>query len=190
MKTENVFNLNETEDLKVVKWQIERDTAFIGGVARRCDYGFPSVIYISPEDNISSGLLNVGFVSNLLWLTCPHLVREIHKIESNGAVKKMQDYISKNMPLKRQMDMAHVKYYYLRKRSYGHLVDFHPALSDLNIMNTGIGGIRDTDNIKCLHLHYAHSAVCQENFAGRAVTRMLDKKMCCCDVTCRQALER
>lgn len=178
------------EDVKLVMCQLDTETIQFDSVAERCYWGVPRVILLNPrrtdgdEGNASS--FDYRALSNIMWLTCPYLNEEIHALESRGLIDSIQNFISGDRHLTTMMNDAHAHYYYLRKRLFEKY--FGPVMPvDANeIFHTGIGGIKETEFIKCLHIHYTHYRICQDNVVGRIVHHLLDGKINCRTARCRE----
>lgn len=73
-------------DLSTVSVQMKGrrfDPSVIIGTARRCIFGFPSVVACSP-------LRDGKPFPTTFWLTCPHLVKVCGALESEGAVTELE----------------------------------------------------------------------------------------------------
>lgn len=73
-------------DLSAVSLQMKGrrfDSSVVIGTARRCIFGFPSVIACSP-------LRDGKPFPTTFWLTCPHLVKVCGALESEGAVTELE----------------------------------------------------------------------------------------------------
>jgi len=181
----------DSNDLKVIKWQLNTDHVNMTGIVRKCVYGYPAIILLNPVESISQNgkkKLNFMAISNPLWLTCPFLNKKIHEFESNGYIKKITDLINTDRSLIELMKNAHANYYYLRRNLYSR--DFGEISSlefNTKIINSGIGGIKEIDNIKCLHQHYSHFQICEDNVAGRIIHNLLNGINYCRERLCDDA---
>lgn len=181
------FNKN---DLKSVGRQLKSDKIRITGIIERCKWDFPSIILLYPKrdsgkSNFGAGVMDHMSISTLLWLTCPFLNDRIHRLESDGYIKKISDFISSDRMFIKKMQHAHAQYFYFRKKVYRYFFgDVRSQDENSKLFNVGIGGITDIDNIKCLHIHYAHYRICNENLAGNIVYRLLNEEINCTDKIC------
>lgn len=169
------------KDECTIKWQLHTDDVYCGAIVCRCSYGFPKIILLDPVTDHANfnKTLNYESISNILWLTCPFLNKQIHELENSGAIEKIQKYINSERPLREEMSDAHAHYYYLRKRVYNAFFgEIYPE-EQIKVFNTGIGGIRDTDSVKCLHIHFCHYHLCNENLVGLITTEMLKGSIEC-----------
>lgn len=168
----------ESRDIGIVKHQLGGREVFMDGVVKRCYYGMPSVILLAP--------VNFTAVATLLWLSCPFLNKRIHALESDGFIKKIEKIIREDDSLTQEMQKAHNHYIALRKSCCENFFAQNTDSSGLQkLSESGIGGIRDTGNLKCLHLAAAHYAVCADNTAGRAVFELLGEEQYCANGMCR-----
>ncbi len=178
------------EDIETIKRQLNAEDVRLTGVAERCRWGCPSVIILYPFRRPEGGepdmkRLNYTSISTLIWLSCPYLNERIHRIESDGYVKKIGTWIHDKREYLDSMRFAHAHYYFLRKNVYRHFLGEVTSLEEnVRLFNAGIGGISNTDTIKCLHLHYAHFRLCDRNFAGRITSMLLNGDIYCDDRIC------
>ena len=183
-------------DIDVIRKQLGSEEAHIAGIVERCSYGYPSVVLLSPVkdpgnsrgDLRSNKKIYYTAAANLLWLTCPYLNRKIHDLESDGYIRKIEELIQDDSLLEKLMYSAHAHYYFFRKEILNYFLGNITSIHDSMIfVTTGIGGIRDIRNIKCLHLHYAHYRICRNNVAGRLAYELLDGAIQCEEVLCSNA---
>jgi hypothetical protein len=161
-------------------------------IIKRCVYGYPSIIIIDSMDSDSdinkesdkSLFESFQAVSDVLWLTCPYLNEKIHYIESNGYIKKIQDYIFSDRRSKSMMNSAHAHFYYLRKNIFGIKIKKNRIDELKKIAGFGIGGMEKFHSIKCLHMHYAHYIFCDKNIAGMMTAMLLKKNISCDSARC------
>jgi hypothetical protein len=175
-------------DSLVVKGLLGGREVFMAGVARRCPHGYPSVIVLSPgsaneEDEME---LNFTSIATPLWLTCPHLNDRIHRLESLGYIKKIETLFREDEDFAEKMKLAHIQYAFFRKNMYKQYFVDPVTFDNLNgVLGTGIGGIRDIETVKCLHLHVAHYYLYEENVVGKAALSLLEEDTFCGKETCK-----
>lgn len=186
----NIEYDNCTEnDEAVIKWQLKTNDVYCAAIVHRCSHGYPQIILLNPISNCEDGgkSLNYESISNILWLTCPFLNKKIHDIENTGVIEKIQSFISSERTLQECMSDAHAHYYYLRKRVYNVFFnDIYPE-KEIKVFNTGVGGIRDADSVKCLHIHFCHYHLCNDNLVGLITTEMLNDSIECEEGNCFHA---
>ncbi len=179
-------------DIEVLQCQLERDFVNPADILERCVWGFPRLILLNPliRDRETKDL-HVDFqaLSNLIWLTCPYLNTEIHEIESHGYIDRIEDFIQSDRELETRMKNAHAHYYHLRKSLFRNYMGNISSLELNDIFNSGIGGITEIDHIKCLHIHYAHYRLCDDNVAGLITEHLLEGKLNCRRGRCRECLK-
>ena len=177
------------DDISIVKRQLQVNNVSIAGIVERCPHGFPAVIIINPAVSIGKGDIgeaNYSMLSNILWLTCPYVNKQIHDLESKGYVRKMGDFISNDRALSLLMNNAHAHYHFLRKNIFTRFFNSGETVPKnvSDIFQTGIGGIKNSEYLKCLHVHYAHYKLCPDNVAGKIVCHLLEGKTVCSEVLC------
>lgn len=185
------------EDIETIKRQLNTSDVRLTGIVERCKWGHPSIIILYPLRNAEryepvDKRLNYMSISTLIWLTCPYLNERIHKLESDGYIKKIGVFIHSKREYFDSMRYAHAHYHFLRKNVYRYFLgDVSSLEENVRLFNTGIGGINNPDTIKCLHLHYAHFRLCDRNLTGRTVSMLLNDDKYCDDHRCgEQSQER
>lgn len=130
-------------------------------VAARCSHGAPTVI-VSP-----SQLEDGSRFPNWAYLTCPHLVREISKIESeNGAAHyaALLEVSEDSQEARRKLDSQ------LRSARLKECIDY--GQTDI-CAEVGIAGQQNIYAIKCLHIHAAyHLAGLQDDIGADLIARI------------------
>jgi uncharacterized protein len=175
-------------DVRVIRWQLKQDDIFISGVVERCEYGFPRVMLLNPlPSSETGGAPRYEAITNLIWLTCPYLNERIHGLEQEGLIDKITEFINGDLEMRTMMDAAHARFYYLRKNYYKRFFGSEQESGAARLFNAGIAGIRDIRTIKCLHAHFSHFRICDDNAAGMITSRLLDDKINCDEVRCRDA---
>ncbi|RPI91747.1 MAG: DUF501 domain-containing protein [Spirochaetales bacterium] len=174
------------EDIDVIRRQIGRKKIYADGIVERCEYGYPRIMLLNPD--AGGGEWNYEAVSNVLWLTCPYLNERIHGLEQSGYLEKIGILIRQDNSLKMKMENAHAQMFYLRKRVCHPLHGETFPFEMRRVMDAGVGGARDTSSLKCLHAHFCHYRVCENNVAGLVTARLLDDRLNCEEVRCRNAI--
>ena len=123
-------------------------------VARRCRCGLPQVIETDPflEDGTP--------FPTFYWLTCRALVSEVSRLESEGAIRQVNELLESRPELARTLDEATARYISVRSHRGDLGRDEHPG-----------GG---PGRVKCLHAHLAHHLVTHDNPVGVWVSARLD----------------
>ena len=131
------------------------DKSLIVGIARKCKFNRVQVITCSPVAK------KLKPFPTSFWLTCPYLIKLAGKIESNGGVIELENFLRAN-------NLFHdwYKYNLMHKLIRVNLLDknlrefLRKYKSSIykSLMRGGIGGIKDFShsiNVKCLHLQTA-----------------------------------
>ena len=124
-------------DIAAVREQLQREptTAFI--VVARCTGGHPLVIRNAPLDAAGAPF------PTTYWLTCPSAVKAVSRVESGGAISRMNERIQEDEAFDRDVERAHAAYAADRAR------DLEEARAWGGVAGTRTG-------VKCLHAHYAY----------------------------------
>jgi uncharacterized protein len=119
-------------DREIVERQLGRPTRAFRRVAVRCPFGFPAVTEQAPFD--ASG---TPFPTQF-WLTCPHLVTVLARVEAAGGVERWTAAAATDGELRVSLERAHDEQRRLRPELPG-----------------GVAGAARTGSLKCLHAHAA-----------------------------------
>jgi hypothetical protein len=120
------------DDRAIVERQLGRAPRAFRRVAVRCPYGTPAVTEQAPFDEAGEPF------PTTYWLTCPHLVATIARVEAAGGVERWSRRARKDPELSESLRRAHDDQRRLRPELPG-----------------GIGGQTRTGGLKCLHAHAA-----------------------------------
>jgi uncharacterized protein len=120
------------DDAAIVERQLGRSPRAFRRVAVRCPFGRPAVVEQQPFD-----VDGTPFPTQF-WLTCPHLVTQISRLEAGGGVARWTRAAAEDDALRASLEEAHAEQRSLR-----------PELP------VGIGGASRTGSLKCLHAHAA-----------------------------------
>ena len=132
-------------DRSTVRRQIGREPRALAGIAARCVFGFPAVTRQSPHDSEGRPFPTAYYV------TCPHLVRQIDRLESDGGVRRFERALASDERLQQATEAAHASHRVLH--------------------GTSIAGSSDSSHVKCLHAHAAFALAGHEHPLGEAVVR-------------------
>lgn len=157
------------DDAAVVAWQLGRAPRGSWRVVCRCSFGYPTCIATAP-------VLDGGApFPTLFYLTCPHLVEEVSRLESGGFLETVRGMVTTNESLASRLSDADDSYRKARAREAGG-VDPAP--------NVGIAGQRDPLAVKCLHAHVAAYLGGIDDPIGEVV--MMDRAAECRDQRCEE----
>jgi hypothetical protein len=120
------------DDRAVVELQLGRKPRAFKRVAVRCPYGRPAVTEQEPFDDSGEPF------PTTFWLTCPHLVAAVARLEAAGGVERFGRLAAGEPELGASVEEAHEEQRRLRPELPG-----------------GVGGQTRTAGLKCLHAHAA-----------------------------------
>jgi len=116
----------------VVEQQLGRPPRAFRRVAVRCPFGRPAVAEQAPFDERGDPF------PTTFWLTCPHLVAAVSRLEASGGVARWTNAVRSDARLAASLKAADEEQRHLR-----------PELP------VGIGGASRSGSLKCLHAHAA-----------------------------------
>jgi hypothetical protein len=120
------------DDRELVGRQLGRPPRAFRRVAVRCPFGLPAVTEQAPFDAAGRPF------PTQFWLTCPHLVAGLARVEASGGVERWTVAAGRDGALRTSLARAHAEQRVLRPELPG-----------------GIGGAGRTGSLKCLHAHAA-----------------------------------
>jgi hypothetical protein len=121
------------DDRAVVARQIGREPRAFRRVVVGCPFGRPAVTEQAPFDNAGAPF------PTTYWLTCPHAVAQVSRLEAAGGVERWSRAVQENPELAASLERATAEQRRLRPE-----------------LDLGIGGARpDARGLKCLHAHVA-----------------------------------
>lgn len=126
-------------DFTAVQVQLGREPRGVLGVAHRCECGAPDVVRTSPR------LPDGTPFPTYYYLTCPRLASAVSRLESDGTMVELSEWLANDGDVLAAYESAH--------RSY--LKDRESAGAVAEIAGTTAGGM--PDRVKCLHVLVAHS---------------------------------
>ena len=101
-------------------------------MVRRCPFGRPAVTEQAPYDESGEPF------PTQFWLTCPHLVAAVSRLEAAGGVERWSEAARADPELARSLAAANAEQRRLRPE-----------------LDAGIGGSTRSGSLKCLHAHAA-----------------------------------
>jgi uncharacterized protein len=145
-------------DLAVIRRQLGRPPRGQMFVARRCSLGNPSVLLTLPHPGEG------GPVPPPLWLSCPYLVREVSRMESEGTIRRYSEALDR-----KGFDDREKKLFIEEEKRFGRL----QAILSVGCSETqagrlarrGIAGGRP-GAVKCLHAHTAYRLASGQGVVG------------------------
>jgi hypothetical protein len=150
-----------SSDEDTVARQLGRPPRGSWRVVTRCSYGCPTVI-------ATPSLLASGEpFPTLLWLTCPHLVEAVGRLESGGEVEAWAARLAADPALATRMRDADAAYRSARADESG---------GEDACAGVGIAGQRDPLATKCLHAHVASALAGIDDPVGESVLGGLERE--------------
>jgi uncharacterized protein len=120
-------------DRAVVERQLGRPPRAFRRVVVRCPFGRPAVTEQTAYDDAGEPF------PTTFWLTCPHLVAAVSRLEAAGGVERWSAAASEDDALGRSLERANDEQRSLRPE-----------------LDLGVGGARrGAGSLKCLHAHVA-----------------------------------
>ncbi|NLJ80170.1 MAG: DUF501 domain-containing protein [Firmicutes bacterium] len=175
---------------EVIKQQLGREPRGLLAVSKICVYGFPQVITNRP---VFAELSQIEIFPTLYWLTCPYLCKEVALLETAGYIARFEDMIQEDPEFARQVEKNHRSYAQrrltvipdeVRRRIEEEYPERYKVLAE-----SGVGGIRNLEGVKCLHCHLADQLVNKENIIGEKVVELISKPLFCAEGRCRAYIE-
>jgi hypothetical protein len=120
------------DDRAIVERQLGRPPRAFRRVVARCPFGLPAVTEQAPYDE------NGAPFPTTFWLTCPHLVAAVSRLEAAGGVQRWSERSRSDAELRASL-----------RRATGEQRRLRPELP------LGIGGASRHGSLKCLHAHAA-----------------------------------
>jgi hypothetical protein len=133
------------DDRAVVAEQLGRPPRAFRRVARRCPFGAPAVAEQAPYAPDGEPF------PTTYWLTCPHLVARISRLEAAGGVERWTRAAQQDPELRASLERATEEQRRLRRER----ADGETGRDGGASLELGIGGASRTGSLKCLHAHAA-----------------------------------
>ena len=130
------------EDAALIEAQLGRPPRGLARVAARCPHGRPAVV---EQDSYLEG--GEPFPTTY-YLTCPHAVARIDRLEAAGGVDRYERLLAEDPALRASYQAAWRRQRTLR-RPAGEMADGGASLG------LGIAGVARDGAVKCLHAHAA-----------------------------------
>jgi hypothetical protein len=141
------------DDRAVVAAQLGREPRAFRRVACRCPFGAPAVAEQTPRDDVGHPF------PTTYWLTCPHLVAAVSRVEAAGGVERWTASAAGDPELRASLEDADAEQRRLRRELAAAWE--HPSL------DSGIGGSSRGGSLKCLHAHVAFALARRADGARR-----------------------
>jgi hypothetical protein len=152
--------VGDDTDRAVVARQLGRPPRAFRQVAVRCPFGRPAVTEQAPFDNAGEPF------PTTFWLTCPHLVAAVSRLEAAGGVERWSRAAAEDPDLQASLQDANDEQRRIRPE-----------------LDLGIGGARaGAGSLKCLHAHAAFALARPGYALGDRIVAELDPlwpEVCC-----------
>ena len=135
------------DDRALVEQQLGRPPRAFLRVARRCPFDRPAVTEQAPYD-----LAGEPFPTTY-YLTCPHLVAAVARLEAAGGVERWSEAVARDPELRASLERASDEQRALRRD----LAAGESGRDGGASLELGIGGSRNPAQLKCLHAHVAYA---------------------------------
>lgn len=160
------------DDHKIIELQLVREIDNFLKTALYCPFGFPAVITVKPFFNNTAA-------PTIYWLSCPYLNYEVDRLEAESdLISELGNKLKLDPEFKAVMEAAHQRYAEKRKQllTAEELQKAREVSEDLYrmLIESGVGGIREKEGIKCLHTHLADFLVGKSNPVGKIVFSKVD----------------
>jgi uncharacterized protein len=131
------------DDRDLVQRQLGRPPRAFRRVAARCPYGAPAVTEQDPYD------VNGDPFPTTYYLTCPHLVAAVSRLEAAGGVERWSAEVAASEELREDLAAATDA-----QRRIRHVLAGTRRGADSGAsLDWGIGGSRRPEQLKCMHAH-------------------------------------
>ena len=160
------------EDRAVVECQLGRPPRAFGRVAVRCPFGRPAVTEQQPYDASGEPF------PTTYYLTCPHLVTAISRLEAAGGVERWSEKVGSDERLAASVQTGAQEQRRIRRE----LAGGRTGRDDGASLELGIGGSRNPERLKCLHAHAAFALARPGYELGEAVLAEVEPRWpstCC-----------
>ncbi len=162
------------DDRAVVGRQLGREPRAFRRVAARCPWGAPAVTEQEPYDRDGAPF------PTTYYLTCPHLVAAVSRIEASGGVERWSEVAAHDEGVRNDLERATSEQAAIRTRLAAGRVGRDGGAS----LGSGIGGSRRPLQLKCLHAHVAYALANPGYLLGeRVLAEIVDPwppHACCC----------
>jgi uncharacterized protein len=151
-------------DRQVVARQLGREPRTFRSVAVRCPFGRPAVTEQHPYAPGGEPF------PTTYWLTCPHLVAAVSRLEAAGGVERWSARAAADPALAASREHADEE----QRRIRTELAATETGLDGGASLALGVGGAGRTGSLKCLHAHVAFALAHPAYDLGDAILTELD----------------
>jgi len=133
------------DDRATLERQLGRAPRAFRRVVVRCPFGRPAVTEQAPYDDAGRPF------PTTYYLTCPRLVAAVARIEAAGGVGRWSRAVADDPDLRASLERATDRQRRVRRALAGGSI----GPDDGHVLELGIGGARNPEQLKCLHAHVA-----------------------------------
>jgi len=152
------------DDRALVERQLGRPPRAFRRVAARCPYGAPAVTEQSPYGEHGEPF------PTTYYLTCPHLVAAVARLEAAGGVERWSAALEHDPELAADLERATAEQRAVRRELAAGVTGSDGGVS----LDLGIGGSGNPRRLKCLHAHAAYALARPGYRLGDSVLAELD----------------
>ena len=159
-------------DLALVERQLGRRPRAFRRVVARCPWERPAVTEQEPYDDAGEPF------PTTYWLTCPHLVAAVARLEAAGGVERWSEAVAQDEELAADLERATEEQRRIRRELAGGRTGRDQGSS----LALGIGGSANPRRLKCLHAHVAYALANPGYLLGERMLAELDPvwpERCC-----------
>jgi hypothetical protein len=161
-------------DRAIVERQLGRPTRAFRRVVRRCPFALPAVTEQSPYDEAGEPF------PTTYYLTCPHAVAAVSRLEAAGGVERWSDLVAAEEELAASLACATEEQRRVRRELAGGSTGRDGGAS----LDLGVGGAGRAGSLKCLHAHAAFALARPGYVLGERILAELEPlwpERCCMD---------
>jgi uncharacterized protein len=163
------------DDRAIVTRQLGRRPRALRRVVVRCPYSRPAVTEQDPYD------ANGDPFPTTYYLTCPHLVAALARVEAAGGVERWSRAVVEDADLRNSLERATGEQRRVRRKLAGEKTGKDEGRS----LDLGIAGSRSPGRLKCLHAHAAFALARPGYALGERILAEVDRRWppdrCCCE---------
>ncbi len=145
---------DDATDRRIVAGQIGRTPRAMACVAARCPFGMPAATHQAPRDDAGHPF------PTAFYLTCPHLVKQIDRLEAAGGVRRYEQLLEYDETLRAATMRSHER---------------HAAVDD---RGANIAASSNPLHPKCLHAHAAFQLAMGDHPLGASVLAEAAPRWC------------
>jgi hypothetical protein len=160
------------DDRALVERQLGRPPRAFRRVVARCPWGRPAVTEQAPYDDAGEPF------PTTYYLTCPHLVAAVARLEAAGGVERWGDEVERDPELAADLERATEEQRRIRRE----LAAGTAGRDGGSSLGLGIGGSANPRRLKCLHAHVAYALANPGYVLGERVLAELEPlwpERCC-----------